>query len=711
MGAGLLAMKNQIMDAGLRAPEGFGARGSETEARLFAAMDAAENEIVIATNVAAERLRDGREFVMKKLRMSEKQVADEGRLLEVMSDYEKTGDMPSFVAKLQDEHRLGGEDARAVAQVFDDLSRFTGEMQKLAKQSGSLPDMDLAKAGVSKFYTHITDNISGRDLSDVLASRGFTESAIDDIIGKMDDLDTFGEDLLKFGTDRVMREMTDGAPPVRRLQAMKRFGGFDMNRIYEGSAWDKFKHVGLPIMADPFDAGLRFAAQAVRRNQLAPIVGKKGELADLYVKAVGMESGTARRDQFAATLYNYLDNKFYDHGWRKAARFITGANVLSKMTFSVMANVSQPFLTNMVQGTKASIKGLAIAMKSANKNELARITAVNHSILADTGRLLGEEGIAILGMEKVARHSLKWTGFNRVERWNRIHAAASGAALIRDTLVKGASGRLRGRVLQNSRRAFQEVGLDLDGILTDVKSMSGGDTARGLGEYLGSDRWLQLEKNALFDLAKQTQFIPTKLTRPRIWNSPLGRIATQFKSFALAQGRLIRDGVFAEFSLGNVAPMARFVAINPMAGEVFADVRALTTGKQRRSDPDDLVARWVDDMLFLGGWGLATDTIEAAQQGDILSSVAGPTADSVKKLLVATANLDADMAARDLFQLPVVRATIRLLHLGANVADAVGDAPRRTIEDYIETLGEVVGDKRSELSLSELVTKDMENKQ
>jgi hypothetical protein len=547
-------------------------------------------------------------------------------------------------------------------------------------------------------------------LTQVLKERGFDEVEVVEMLKRMDDLDNFGKRVAEVGGEKALRELGDSRPLIQQPRAMKHFGGFDFGRVHKGTGWEKFQNK-LPIIADPFDAALRFGSQAVRRAQLAEIVGKKGEMVDLFYNAVRVEAGEAAANNFRMVVYNYLDNKYYDQYMRKIARFATSANVMSKMSLSVFANMTQPTLTNMIFGTTASIKGLARAVAKGPNSDLGRIVAINHSILSDIGRLLGEESIAITGVEKVAQSVLKWSGFNAFERFNRVHAAATGQFVIRDTITKAVAGRLRGRNLQNSRRMMADMGLDLTRIVDDVKGRSQGNLSKTLGEFLGSTRWQKMETNAVFNAAKKTQFIPTKFSRPDKWNTPLGRIAFQFKTFALQQGRLLRDGVLAEAALGNVAPLARMVSINPIAAEVFADTKALVSGKERRTDPANLADRVLDDMLFLGGWGLATEMVDSAHAGDIAGFLAGPTFDTTIRMVTSVLTLNPDMALREFFKLPTTRATIRLFQLGHHLSDTMGDTPGRIIDEYMETLESTVDEGRRTMTLDQLVEDDSRSKQ
>ncbi len=62
---------------------------------------------------------------------------------------------------------------------------------------------------------------------------------------------------------------------------------------------------------------------------------------------------------------------------------------------------------------------------------------IHNHILKSIGHSMDDQGLALTSLEKVADSTLKYTGFNSVEKFNRIHGAAATQSMIRDRLARG----------------------------------------------------------------------------------------------------------------------------------------------------------------------------------------------------------------------------------------------------------------------------------
>jgi hypothetical protein len=74
-------------------------------------------------------------------------------------------------------------------------------------------------------------------------------------------------------------------------------------------------------------------------------------------------------------------------------------------------------------------------------------------------------------------------------------------------------------------------------------------------------------------MTRITQFKIDAMNLPTAWRSPLGKVLMQFKSFSFMQTRFIRDEILKEAAMGNFAPLARFVAIAPIASYMTQSMR------------------------------------------------------------------------------------------------------------------------------------------
>jgi hypothetical protein len=181
--------------------------------------------------------------------------------------------------------------------------------------------------------------------------------------------------------------------------------------------------------------------------------------------------------------------------------------------------------------------------------------------------------------------------------------------------MKAAGRRLRGNNLDKGRRTLGELGLDLDVLAKQLDDM-------GPRQFFANSKYLSMEEGAVMRGAQKTQFFPGTTRTPLYWRHPIGRVALQFKTFAVGQTRFFRDAVLNEWSHGNRAPMATLLAFGPIAGEAVGDIKSLITDRDR---PTDGVERYFENFTYIGGLGLFTDVLGQARWGNLESVFLGPT--------------------------------------------------------------------------------------
>jgi len=260
--------------------------------------------------------------------------------------------------------------------------------------------------------------------------------------------------------------------------------------------------------------------------------------------------------------------------------------------------------------------------------------------------------------DRAGSATLKYSGFDLVERWNRVWAGSTGLLMFRDVMSKAIGdvskgAYLRGKSLERARRQMEKMGINLDDVVKKARA----------GHYLrkgGEQEWMELERTAVFGLAQYTQFIPSPLRRPVAWDHPYGRVIFQFKTFALGQGRFIRDQVFAEAARGNMTPMAYFLSIYPIAGELVGDAKAVLRGKDR---PDNFVERMMSNYTMVGGMGIASDAFQALRFGRGLDWVMGPTVGDFATFGEAMATAPVDKTLKMVQRQPIYTAVRNLMAL------------------------------------------------
>lgn len=132
--------------------------------------------------------------------------------------------------------------------------------------------------------------------------------------------------------------------------------------------------------------------------------------------------------------------------------------------------------------------------------------------------------------------------------------------------------------------------------------------------------------NAGFNLSSKTQFLSRSSDLPAFANSPFGKVVSQFRTFAYQQGTFLKSEIYddlagrGDFKRG-VRNLLIFTTLFPISGEVIADVRSLITGTKR---PTDALGRYFDNIISVGGMGLAFDALRGAQQGRLSEFLLGP---------------------------------------------------------------------------------------
>ena len=463
----------------------------------------------------------------------------------------------------------------------------------------------------------------------------------------------------------------------------------DFDRTLSGSTKEKIAQ-GLPLISNPFEAGLQALVSGSRRNNYSRVLGKNNELINPIVQAVRAEGGNA---VLADNLLTHLGGtQFYPKYMQDFAATVTSIQVARKLALAVIANMSQTVNTATMAGIGRTTKGAARAVRGENRQRLAQALGVHETVIRSIGQPFVDDVGLRSGASRFADAMLRRSGFTLVEKMNRLIAGNTGALLVRDLVSKGTAGRLRGNTLDSSRRIMRDLGLDLDDLVR--KTLNQGD------DFLRSEEFLDIELQAAFRLAQRTQFIPSKFLKPTAWTHPIGRVVFQFKNFAINQSRFVADQVFSEAALGNMRPLATYFALSPIAGEIVQDSRSLVKLRDRKEDG---FTRVMDNFFSAGGLGLFSDTMRAFRfPGGGTSAFFGPTAGDAVDLAGALLRGDIEEAAgtlatdQPLFDAVVALGTVPVLTtaLALQYAETSGD---------VDTVGE-----RTTVDLGELRTRDKE---
>lgn len=565
----------------------------------------------------------------------------------------ETGDEAGLRAYMQTELKRSPDDIERAVAAFKKRDAFEWQLYQVeGRKIGAKPPVDLQSKGLKRYLTHSSRDIPEDELvAQMVKSGKFTEqTAMAQVRKNRSHLDPIGPEGVGTGT------------PART-------GPLDFDRLGSGSTRDKIGE-GVPLNPNVWDSGLRTVQSAHRRIELHPILGDFtatergrafGGTIDELVGAVQAEGFNGAK--FKTMLETIAGRTYYNETMRKAAVMTTSVQVAAKLPLAFLANASQAVLTTTWTGVRASLKGAMNLTRRSTREEFAQALAVHEHIIRGIGRSVDNEGLTLTSFEKAADWTLRFTGFSRIERFNRIHGAAATQVAVRTKLARAAAGRLRGTNLDSSRRMLGELGLDLDVLARELNSM-------GPEAFFSSSRYLQIETDAVIRGAQKTQFFPGKLRTPTAWSSPVGRVLFQFKTFATGQSRFFRDAVLTEWSNGNIRPMATLLSLSPIAGELVGDARGIIKGKDRT---DNGIARFIDNFTYIGGLGLATDIWGQARWGNLEGFLLGPTFNDLKEVGEAVISAEGEQIWKIIKRQTAYTAGSFLMGAGAASVEGVNE--------------------------------------
>ena len=461
------------------------------------------------------------------------------------------------------------------------------------------------------------------------------------------------------------------------MRSVGQFGSLDYQRWIPGTLQEKLA-AGLPF--EGYFTGIaKYQRNLARRAAYGEKFGFTDNEIQRFTNAivVGATREGANVRLVRSLVDTLFDRKLEQVAGRRLAQNITSAQTAVKLPLAVIANMGQSASTAVAFGFKNLMRGVRSAVGAERDDVVLRALAFSDSVEFDTMRRLvgGAENENLA--DRIATGVLRTTGFNATEQWNRRFAGFTTQAAINDTLARALRGRLRGPSLDAARRSFQQLGLDLDRMLkgsgrqavSDAlaagRDLSGVvDAALGTGSYA----------RAIVRGVDFSQALPTRTRIPLAWQTPLGRVLTQFKSFSFNQGRFLRDRVLCEAAAGNLRPLLTMSTVYPIAGEVIATSLAGIKGQDR---DEDGLQRLVTNISMLGGFGLAQSAATGAKYGRLSDVLVGPSLSDALSFAEGTyalvAEQEADPLLKQASRQPLVTATRLILGGGAAAAQSLDD--------------------------------------
>ncbi len=393
-----------------------------------------------------------------------------------------------------------------------------------------------------------------------------------------------------------------------RMNSRREYGHLEVARHFNFSDYER----------DGIKAWSQYVEGALKRLNEAAVFGKKGENAAALVQHIGLTAG----DDAAQAAQKYITNvtghdpvtgiKTNDPNASRILTALRSFQVGAKLGQAVIANASQSNMTALITGYGNLAKGFQELQTQGGK-DFARLAGAT---IEQTMRDLNEA----LGVGKFGSTVLKYTGFSKVEQFNRMLAANSGKVFAHDLVAKLKDGAT-GRAADTYRRHLRALGIEPMDVIKQ-------------GFTLTQDQELSAARSVI----ARSQFKVRPQELPLYWHGPLGKFVTQFSSFAFKAGKAINDEVVREARQGNYKPLARFLLVTPLVGEVFADAQALVKGGKDR--PDNIVARVADNYASIGALGLAWDAFRSTGYGEVgvLRRMVGPNLSDLAQIAYGLRN-------------------------------------------------------------------------
>lgn len=473
--------------------------------------------------------------------------------------------------------------------------------------------------------------------------------------------------------DQLARRVVFGERNESTRTVFSMFDETSINDLFPDMTFEEVLATGAPIVDDPIVAVEAYMNSVARRVAYAQRFGPNGSLAIQTTKVVPPMKQMAIAEGASSQLYDQVAEAVLGGSWgttasQALAAAVTNTQTATRMAFGVLPNMWQWVNTPLVTGPSSMVRGLLTRFQKGNPIYRAAEASAIHDSMIRSFRESFLDPYFRTPMGKFADTVLLSTGFTWAERWNRLWAFHASANYGMKTLTQAAEGRLRGNALDIARRRFNGMGQDLDDLVRSARAMPGGTTAEKVESLLLSNDMAVIKDIGLGGV-RQTQFLPDKTRLPTFWNSPAGRVAFQFKSFALSQTRLIRDHVVNEAAKGNMEPILYMMGVFPLGGEVTYDLRQIIKdGELKRSDSPLL--RFVENSSAIGGFGIASDIFKAANWGpeQVVRLGVGPTVEDMAYLVSSILSNDYERTVDRVAKLPTFQAALSLGTVGLGAA-------------------------------------------
>jgi hypothetical protein len=360
---------------------------------------------------------------------------------------------------------------------------------------------------------------------------------------------------------------------------------------------EKTRHIDLPGYEQTHEALGNYINRSFDRITKAEQFGPKNETLNKLLATAQQEGYNATPDSTLGKYVNIaLGNTDKTTTGHKVSAGIRKFNALRSLSTAGISNATQLANTATVAGIGRTAKGIA---KLATSSQ-ARAEAEQTGVLLDHALSnLSAGGLGVTG--KITRN-IASPFFRTVEKFNRQATAIVGKDYGNKLAKQGDIKQLRDK--------FGVTGT--------------------IGKQLTRDQEIQVSRK----LVELSQFKVDPMDLPGWVDSPLGKLAAQFRTFGYKQTDFMYNQVLREATKGNFLPLARFVAIAAPAGYAALEVKGKIKGASSINPEDSNKVRAVKGLSQTGGFGLpGTEGLNVYNSvkfkntpGAIAGSVGGPTA-------------------------------------------------------------------------------------
>lgn len=426
----------------------------------------------------------------------------------------------------------------------------------------------------------------------------------------------------------------------KKLQAMAKnsrhrlSGSLEHAREYNFTSYER----------DPRIVTSKYILDSERRLAEVDIFGKNDEVAQDIFNKIDADSYKGKGESDAVNAEGIFKRIVGDISekemvLREKLQPLTTFQVLTKMTLSPISNAFQT--TNSI--TRLGFKNFAKEfVKFFKDKEASRDWGM------DSGSVMTQTIAEYMDVNNLGYWYLKKLGFSQIEMFNRILTANMAKSYALDMFARLKKNPYDAKALKEFKR------LKVDDTVLKESIANGELNMAALKEV--SQR-----------LTAETQFRGTAYDLNPNWTTPVGRVLTQFKSFAYNQSRFVYENVLKEARRGNFAPLIRIAVAGGISGEILKDLKDLIRNKPQRELPTDtkeLLFRAAENVTVLGMGGLYVDMLQSANskggQIALADFFMGPTGADVVDITGDVLSGRPDSLAKDLTgKIPFVGPTVK----------------------------------------------------